>query len=129
MKNFKNNVLFLFYTVLLGAIVGAIIWVFLKVMNLGIEFLWDWVPSQINFPLYTLCVCTVGGLLVGLWKKKFGDYPEELGVVLGKVKKTGRYPYHNVFSILGAALLPLLFGASVGPEAGPRELSQGCAPG
>ena len=87
-------------------------------MNLGIEFLWDWVPSQINFPLYTLCVCTVGGLLVGLWKKKFGDYPEELGVVLGKVKKTGRYPYHNVFSILGAALLPLLFGASVGPEAG-----------
>lgn len=118
MKAFKNNVLFLFYTVLLGAIVGAIIWVFLKVMNLGIEFLWDWVPSQINFPLYTLCVCTAGGLLVGLWKKKFGDYPEELGVVLGKVKKTGRYPYHNVFSILGAALLPLLFGASVGPEAG-----------
>ena len=118
MKSFKNNVLFLLYTILLGAIVGAIIWVFLKVMNLGIEFLWDWVPSRIHFPLYTLCVCTVGGLLIGLWKKKFGDYPEELGVVLGEVKKTSRYPYHNVFSILGSALLPLLFGASVGPEAG-----------
>lgn len=118
MKNLKNNILFLFYTVLLGAIVGAIIWIFLKVMNLGIEFFWHWVPDQINFPLYTLCVCTAGGLIVGLWKKKFGDYPEELNVVLGKVKKTGRYPYHNVFSILGSALLPLLFGASIGPEAG-----------
>ena len=118
MKNFKNNILFLFYTILLGAIVGAIIWAFLRIMNLGIGFLWDWVPSQINFPLYTLCVCTAGGLLIGLWKKKFGDYPEELNVVLGKVKKTGRYPYHNVFSILGSALFPLVFGASVGPEAG-----------
>ncbi|MCR5653276.1 MAG: chloride channel protein [Ruminococcus sp.] len=118
MKNAKNNILFLFYTILLGVIVGAIIWAFLKVMNLGIEFLWNWVPSKLDFPFYTLCVCTAGGLLVGLWKKKFGDYPEELAVVLGKVKKTGRYPYHNVFSILGSALFPLLFGTSVGPEAG-----------
>lgn len=118
MNKAKNNLLFLFYTILLGAVVGAIVWAFLKVMNLGIEFLWDYVPSQINFPLYTLILCTVGGLLVGLWKKKFGDYPEELHVVLGTVKKTGRYPYHNVFSILGSALFPLLLGASVGPEAG-----------
>lgn len=118
MKNLKNNLLFLFYTVILGAIVGAIIWGFLRVMNLGIELLWEYVPSKIEFPLYTLCVCTAGGLLVGLWKHKFGDYPEELGTVLGRVKKTGRYPYNNVFSTLGSALFPLLFGASVGPEAG-----------
>ena len=118
MKKFKNNLLFLFYTTLLGAIVGAIVWAFLKLMNLGLTFLWEYVPSQINFPFYTLIVCTAGGLLVGLWKKKFGDYPEELHVVLGTVKKTGRYPYHNVFSTLGSALFPLLLGASVGPEAG-----------
>ena len=114
----KNNILFLLYTILLGAIVGAIIWAFLKVMNLGITFFWTYLPSQIGFPLYTLCVCTVGGLLIGLFKKKFGDYPEELNVVIGKVKQTGRYPYHNVFSILGCALFPLVIGASVGPEAG-----------
>lgn len=118
MKKFKNNVIFLFYTILLGAIVGAIVWTFLKLMNLGIEFFWDFLPSQIDFPLYTLCVCAAGGVLIGLWKKKFGDYPEELHVVLGKVKKTGRYPYGNVFSTIGSALFPLLIGASVGPEAG-----------
>lgn len=118
MKNLKNNILFLLYTVILGAIVGAIIWGFLRLMNLGITFIWETVPSWIDFPLYTLCVCTIGGLLIGLWKRKFGDYPEELNVVLKEVKKTGRYPYNNVFSTLGSALFPLLIGASVGPEAG-----------
>lgn len=118
MKKLKNNTLFLLYTVILGAIVGAIVWAFLRVMNLGITLIWDTIPSQIEFPYYTLCVCTVGGLLIGLWKRKFGDYPEELNDVMAQVKKTGRYPYHNVFSTLGSALFPLIFGAAVGPEAG-----------
>ena len=118
MNKIKNDLLYLLYTVILGVIVGAIIWGFLRVMNLGITFLWEYVPSKLDFPLYTVCVCTASGLLIGLWKRKFGDYPEELNVVLGSVKKTGRYPYHNVFSTLGSALLPLLIGASVGPEAG-----------
>ena len=118
MKKVKNNVLFLLYTVILGAIVGAIIWAFIRLMNLGIEFIWDFAPSKLDFPLYTLCVCFVGGLLIGLWKKKFGDYPEELNTVLGRVKTTGRYSYNNVFSTLGSALFPLIIGASVGPEAG-----------
>ena len=118
MNNLKNYTLFVLYTAILGLIVGAIVWSFLKVMNYGIEFLWDFVPSKINFPFYTLCICTVGGLLIGLWKKKTGDYPQELQVVIGRVKKTGRYPYGNVFSIILSALLPLLIGASIGPEAG-----------
>lgn len=118
MKKIKNNVLLLLYTVILGSIVGAIIWAFLRIMNLGIEFIWDFIPSKIDFPFYTILVCAVGGLLIGLWKKKFGDYPEELGTVLGKVKKTGRYPYNNIFSTIISALLPLISGASIGPEAG-----------
>ncbi len=87
MSKLKNNLLFLLYTVILGVIVGAIVWGFLRLMNLGIEFLWVYVPSQIDFPLYTLCVCTAGGLLVGIWKHWFGDYPQELNVVIGTVKK------------------------------------------
>ena len=56
MKDVKNSILFLFYTIILGAIVGAIIWLFLRLMNLGIGFFCVFVPSQINFPLSTLCV-------------------------------------------------------------------------
>ncbi len=118
MKKAKNHLLFLLYTVILGMTVGGIVWGFLRMMQFGIDCLWHWIPSHISFPPYTLCVCTAGGLLIGLWKRKFGDYPEELGTVIGTVKKTGGYPYHNVFSTIGSALFPLIIGASVGPEAG-----------
>ena len=33
------------YTVILGSIVGLIIWGFLRIMNYGIEFLWEYLPS------------------------------------------------------------------------------------
>ena len=114
----KTGLLFLLYTVLLGAVVGAIIWAFLRVMNLGIGLLWERLPEKVPFPFYTIVVCVIGGFLIGLWKKKFGDYPEELPVVMKTVKKTGRYPYRNLFPTLGSALFPLVLGASVGPEAG-----------
>lgn len=118
MKKVKNAILLLLYTVLLGAIVGAIVWAFLRIMNIGINFVWKFIPGRFDIPFYTIIVCTVGAFFIGLWKKKFGDYPEELRVVLKKVKKTGGYQYNNIFTILGSALFPLILGASVGPEAG-----------
>ncbi|MBQ6152433.1 MAG: chloride channel protein [Ruminococcus sp.] len=118
MTKLKNYLLFGLYTVLLGAVTGAIIWTFLKVMNIGIEYLWVFAPSKVSFPFYTIAVCLIGSFLIGLYKKKFGDYPEELGVVMAQVKKNNRYPYHNILAVLGAALFPLLLGASIGPEAG-----------
>ena len=36
---FKNKLPAMLYTVILGSITGVIVWSFLKVMNLGIEFL------------------------------------------------------------------------------------------
>ena len=118
MARLKNKLIGMLYTVLLGVITGAIVWAFLRVMNLGIGFLWDFLPSQFSIPFYTVGVCLIGSLLIGLYKSKFGDYPEELGMVLGKLKKNGRYPYNNLLIVLIAALLPLLIGAAIGPEAG-----------
>lgn len=114
----KSKLLFLLYSVLLGGVVGAIVFVFLRIMNLGITLLWHTIPEKTNIPFYTLIVCTLGGLLIGLWKKRFGDYPEELEQVIGEIKEKKRYPYNNVFSTIVSAMLPLLIGASVGPEAG-----------
>ena len=114
----KTRLLFLLYTTLLGAVAGAIIWAFLRVMNLGIGLLWETLPEKLSFPFYTIIVCLAGSFLIGLYKRRFGDWPEELPEVLAKVKKTGRYSYRNLFSTLGAALFPLVLGASVGPEAG-----------
>ncbi len=108
----------LLYTIIIGLVAGLIIWSFMMVMNLGIAFFWDYLPGLINFRYYPIVVCLTGGLLIGLWKDRFGDSPEELAVVMKKVKKDHRYSYENIFPSIVSALLPLIFGASIGPEAG-----------
>ncbi|MBR5504196.1 MAG: chloride channel protein, partial [Methanobrevibacter sp.] len=79
---------------------------------------WEYLPGLINFKYYTIVVCIMGGLLIGLWKSKYGDAPDELNEVIRLVKKEHRYSYNNIFTSIVSALLPLILGASVGPEAG-----------
>ena len=114
----KNKLLFVLYSFILGGIIGGIIWSFLKIMNLSINLFWNVIPSKIDFPLYTILLCTIGGLVIGIWKKYTGDYPEELEEVVSKVKKNGKYPYDKVGVMYVSAILPLIFGGSIGPEAG-----------
>lgn len=108
--------------------------VVLFLMNKGITFLWQTVPGWISsltaeslpvlsqgpfgFVPFPLIVCVLGGLLIGLYSKHTGIEPEDLNVVMAKVKETGRYDYSHIGKLSLAALLPLLFGGSVGPEAG-----------
>lgn len=117
-KKIKNQLYLGVFCALIGAFAGAIIWGFLKAMAEGMAFIWEWVPGRVSIPYYTIIVCTVGAVLIGLFRKKYGDYPEELSVVLGKVKREKRYEYKNMLVMLLAALFPLLLGSSVGPEAG-----------
>lgn len=114
----KKKFLYLLLCAFTGAVIGLILWAFLRAMGLGIEFIWHWLPSQLNFPFYTMAVCLLGGIVLGVFKGRFGDYPESLETVMAKVKRDKFYSYHNIVPMLIAALLPLLFGGSIGPEAG-----------
>ena len=105
-------------SLLLGVLSGTIVWTFLKVLAAGTTLLWETLPGMIANPLYTVVICTVGGLLTGMFRKKAGDYPEEMMVVLGKVKTEKFYDYTKLPILLVAAFLPLVFASSVGPEAG-----------
>ena len=129
-----NRVFFLLCVLITGSLAGAFIWSFFFLMNKGIAFLWQTVPGWISsltaeslpvlsqgpfgFVPFPLIVCVLGGLLIGLYAKHTGIEPEDLDVVMAKVKKTGRYDYRHIGKLSLAALLPLLFGGSVGPEAG-----------
>lgn len=115
---FFNQLKMWLFCFFMGAFAGIIIWLFLKVMSLGIELIWHKIPDSIDFPFYTLIVCSVGGLILGLFRKKFGDYPEELSVVIEKTRKNKTYEYRKMAVILFAAIMPLLIGSSVGPESG-----------
>lgn len=112
-----NRTLFALSVVVTGAVAGAFVWLLLFVMNLGISFVWNILPARFG-PLFPLLACLVGGLVIGLFAKRFGSYPEDLDEVMAKVKRDGRYSYDKLGVMSVAALLPLFFGGSIGPEAG-----------
>lgn len=113
-----RKLLYLLFCGGLGAAIAAVVWVFLRLMDLGIELLWHALPARLDFPLYTLVLCVLGGLLLGLYKGRAGNYPEALDQVIGRVKREKFYPYDKTGTLCLCALLPLLFGGSIGPEAG-----------
>ena len=114
----KNKVISLLYALILGSVIGLIIFTFIKVVDISIDVIWHKIPENTNIPFYTLLVCLLGGIIIGLLKRNKKDYPEDLAVVLKKVKKSGRYDYHSLKDMIIFAYLPLAFGGSVGPEAG-----------
>ena len=85
-KAIKNQVYLTIFCAIVGAVARSVIWAFLKVMSLGISFLWEWLPDKVDIPFYTLIVCTAGAAFIGVFRWKFGDYPEDLETVMGKVK-------------------------------------------
>ncbi len=105
-------------TVLLGAFAGLVIWGFLKLVALCTGLVWEMAPAHMGGKKITVLLCALGGLAAGILRKAFGDYPESLNTVLGKIKKDHHYSYHPMLVMLVCAFLPLVFGASVGPEAG-----------
>jgi len=115
----KNLFLYILLATVLGAAAGALVWALLRIMNLGIDLIWHILPHYVgNEVAYTFAVCLLGGLLIGLWQRKFGIYPQELEEVMHELRTTGTYPYSKIPILSVAALLPLIFGGCLGPEAG-----------
>lgn len=77
-----------FFCTLLGATAGAVVWAALKIVELGTSLFWEWIPSKINPGFYPLILCTALAFLLGILRKKYGDYPEELETVSQNSKKT-----------------------------------------
>ena len=112
-----NRAVFLLSVVLTGAIAGIFVWLVLLAMNVGLAFVWDGLASWFG-RFYPILMCIVGGVVIGLFARRYGRYPEDLPTVMAKVKRDGRYEYDKLGRMSVAALLPLVFGGSVGPEAG-----------
>ena len=125
-----NRALFLVSVAVTGAFAGAAVWLFFFVMEHGIDYLWTEIPHTLGvaspelasgpfgFLPYPFFVCLLGGLLIGLYEKMTDTKTDNLNQVMAKVKQDGRYPYDTLGKLSRAALLPLLFGGSIGPEAG-----------
>ena len=68
-KTLANNLVYYIFCGFSGAVISAIVWLFLKLMSLGIHLIWEQIPSGLNFSYYPLLVCTIGGILIGVYQK------------------------------------------------------------
>ncbi len=122
MGSSKNRIRNAFYMIilvlLLGAAAGGITWLFLRLVSAVTSLVWETLPSRLSWHWFPVLLCGLGGLLTGILHRILGEYPESLDTVLGKVQKQKTYNYRAMGSILICAFLPLVLGASVGPEAG-----------
>lgn len=104
----------------MGTAVGIFCWSFMFLINLSSNFLWHELPQIIkvsNFSI-TIILCTLGGVIIGLSQKYLGPYPKEMEEILHEYRVTKTIDYKPLPQYIVCAFLPLIFGGSIGPEAG-----------
>lgn len=105
-------------------------------MDIGLGLLWEKLPQMLGaaadrevpvlasgpfgFAAWPLIVCLIGGLPIGLYDKHIGFAPEELNVVMGKVKGEGQLPLRPPWQALALGAAAALFGGRRGPRSGRR---------
>jgi H+/Cl- antiporter ClcA len=104
---------------ILGAVSALITFSFIALVNLLIDLIWEQAPIALGVDarLFTLLVCTLGGLLVGLLVKIFGDHNAIFSELMQEFGKTGRFDYRHAPGIVVTSFFSLIAGASLGPEA------------
>jgi len=105
--------------VLLGIITALITFTFIALVHQGTVLLWEKAAQALGVDarLFTIVVCTFGGLLVGLLVKVFGDHNSIFADLMLEFGKTGRFDYRSAPGIVITAFVSLIAGASLGPEA------------
>lgn len=107
------------FVALLGLITALVTFVFMALVGQGTVLIWEQAAALagIDPRLFTVVVCTAGGLLVGLLVKLFGDHTGIFAEVMLEFGKTGRFDYRNAPGIVITAFVSLIAGGSLGPEA------------
>jgi H+/Cl- antiporter ClcA len=105
--------------VLLGLISALITFAFIFIVHRGTFLLWEEAAPALGLDqrLFTLLACTIGGLLVGLLVKLFGDHNAIFAEMMIEFGRTGRFDYRSAPGIMITAFVSLISGASLGPEA------------
>ena len=104
---------------LLGFVSAVITFIFLVIVNVGQTLIWEQaaLAMSMSVPVFTLVICTLGGLLVGVLVKVFGDHSGIFAELMLEFGKTGRFNYRHAPGIVITALVSLIAGGSLGPEA------------
>ena len=105
--------------VVLGLLSALVTFAFMALVHQGTALIWEQAALALGMDtrLFTVLVCTIGGLLVGLLVKLFGDHNAIFAELMLEFGKTGRFNYRHAPGIVITAFVSLIAGASLGPEA------------
>ena len=103
----------------LGLISALVTFAFVALVHGGTFLIWEQAAQALGIDprLFTILVCAIGGLLVGLLVKLFGDHNAIFAELMLEFGKTGRFNYRHAPGIVITAFVSLISGASLGPEA------------
>jgi H+/Cl- antiporter ClcA len=115
----KSYLRLMLLVAILGAVSAVITFVFVALVNLLTDLIWKEVPIVlgVDVRVFTFVICIIGGLLVGLLVKLFGDHNAIFSELMQEFGKTGRFDYRHAPGIVITAFISLIAGGSLGPEA------------
>jgi H+/Cl- antiporter ClcA len=101
--------------ILLGMLSAMLTFAFIALVHQGTHLPWEQAAQALGLDprLFTLLICTIGGLLVGLLVKLFGDHSGIFAEVMREFGRTGRLDYRNAPGIVITAFVSLVSGASL----------------
>ena len=104
---------------LIGIISALVTFIFMLLVTRVTPLIWESAQLAIGVDarLFTLIVLTLGGLVVGLLVKLFGDHNAIFSELMLEFARTGRFDYRHAPGIVITAFVSLISGASLGPEA------------
>ncbi len=107
------------FALLCGGLIGAFFWIYLSLVSIGITFFWVALPAWIGTRLYTICLCLIGGVIVGGMHLRFGNYPETMDEAFRRLRiQDSSLPNTRVLLNAFCAVVTIVLGGSIGPEAG-----------
>ena len=71
-KHLSNGLLFMGFAAVVGTVIAGVIWLYLKIANVGVTLIWHIIPEHLNVHGYTIIVCLIGGGC-GKWRYVIAD--------------------------------------------------------
>lgn len=106
----------------MGAVGAAVTVAFLEVFVALRDLLWDTVPDALGMDggpsaAFTVGVCVVGGLLVGVGRARLGEWPVSIEQALADFRRDRAFDTAHLWQAALLSIISLGFGAALGPEA------------
>jgi hypothetical protein len=108
----KPYIKLLVFVAALGLVSALVTFAFMALVGLGTGAIWDQAAATlgIDMRLFTVLDCAIGGLLVGLLVKLFGDHNAIFFELMQEFGKTGRFNYRHVPGSGDNAFVSLITG-------------------